>query len=146
MDAVMALRGLPATDKLVLLALAYCENHLTGDTHPSVPTLARLTGLTGRGVQKALRRLEEAGHLLTVRGDGRTSSRYKVTVAARRGGASGSPQGRTRFTAGVNVVRPNKEENPGRRTSARERDRERHLEAVDREELNDGLTEWERNA
>lgn len=53
---------LPATDKLVLLALADWSND-QGHCWPSISQLAEKCGLTDRGVQKVLVRLESDGHI-----------------------------------------------------------------------------------
>jgi hypothetical protein len=53
---------LPATDKLVLLALADWSND-TGHCWPSIRQLCVKCGLTDRGVQKCLARLEAGGHI-----------------------------------------------------------------------------------
>lgn len=50
---------LPPPLKAVLVALAHRHNAKTGQINPSVETLAIMTGLSERGVQRALRDLEQ---------------------------------------------------------------------------------------
>lgn len=49
--------------KAVLLHLANCANHQTGDCHPSVEHLADETELGPRTVRRALKELEAAGYI-----------------------------------------------------------------------------------
>jgi hypothetical protein len=78
------------TDKVLLLGIA---NHADADGHnawPSVATLARYANLEPRGVKKALRRLEEQGHILIAENRGgnadtrsdRRPNRYTVVMNA----------------------------------------------------------------
>lgn len=52
---------LAPTERLVLLALAMHRDRRTGACFPSIDTVARLVGLAPRGVQRSIRKLEEAG-------------------------------------------------------------------------------------
>lgn len=53
---------LPATEKLVMLALADCAND-EGECWPSIATLMRKTGVSERTVQRATKAIEEGGHM-----------------------------------------------------------------------------------
>lgn len=68
-------------ERLVLLAIADCANAAGYDAWPSMTELCRKTRLSERGVQKAIRRLEEMGELqvLANAGRGRTN-RYRVVM------------------------------------------------------------------
>jgi hypothetical protein len=77
---------LPPTDKFVLIAIADRVNDKRGGVAwPSIPRLVAMTGYDRRTVQKALRRLQDSGHLEVVeKARGRRSARYRI----RRGGAA----------------------------------------------------------
>jgi hypothetical protein len=109
------LRGLifelqiPASLKLVLLAMAdHARDDGTG-CYPSVELLARKTSQSRRGVQKIMRRLEEAGLISpsrVSRGGPRRSTEYKITLAnSERGSLFASTQPRTpgRLTANASA-------------------------------------------
>lgn len=68
-------------ERLVLLAIADCANASGYDAWPSMTELCRKTLLSERGVQKAIRRLEEMGELkvTALGGRGRTN-RYQVLM------------------------------------------------------------------
>lgn len=78
-------------DRLLLLAIADHAGDHGGDAWPSVPTLARKTGVSERSVQRGIARLEAGGHLLVERGKGKGgTNRYKVVMPP-AGGANASP-------------------------------------------------------
>lgn len=58
------------TDKLLLIGIANHANADGGEAWPSVETLARYSCLQPRGVQRALRRLEDAGVIVVHRQEG----------------------------------------------------------------------------
>lgn len=66
-----------STEKLVLLVLANYANDVGDSCYPGMGTLQRQTGLSDRGIQKALRRLEQAGHLRVIHRKG-TSNRFRL--------------------------------------------------------------------
>lgn len=93
------------TEKLVLLVLADCHNDETGRCFPGLAYLSKVTGLTRRGIQKAINKLETAGIIHVQRGNG-VSSTYQLP-------ASPYADQRTTFTrepdAPVNEGRPTDE-------------------------------------
>lgn len=71
------------TERLVLLALADSADDTGANAWPSVATLARKTRVDERTVQRIIRRLEEAGHLVVeATSGGRRSNRYTVVMHA----------------------------------------------------------------
>lgn len=120
---------LPASEKLVALKLADCADDQGRNSYPAVATIAAVCGLTRRGVQKVLRRLEERGCIEAQAGQPTRCAtvvyrvRLEAIVTAHdappaeaegandvRGGEPGSrepssPGGRTTFAGGANVVR-----------------------------------------
>src|SRR6185369_3449935 len=61
---------LPASDKLVLLALADCAND-EGHCWPGLSTLCEKTGRCRRSLQDSLRALDAAGHITRVENPGK---------------------------------------------------------------------------
>jgi hypothetical protein len=82
MSAVWHRSGQEGKNLLVLLALADNANEDTGYAWPSVATLARKSRMSERSVQRALRDLEEAKEISTVRAGGRVNGAYRSTVYA----------------------------------------------------------------
>jgi Helix-turn-helix domain len=83
MGAVFDL-DIPASWKLVLLAMADHAHDDGTSCYPSIETLARKTSQSRRGVQKIMRRLEEAGLIepsKVSRGGRRRSTEYTLTLA-----------------------------------------------------------------
>ena len=112
MAAVFEL-DIAASEKLVLLAMAdHARDDGTG-CYPSIELLARKTSQSRRGVQKIMRRLEEAGLIApssVSRGGPRRSTEYKLTLAnSERGSLFASTQPRTPVHASANVGAPNSE-------------------------------------
>lgn len=70
LSAVFECRAFTPHEKLVMLALADHADE-AGRCFPSIARLALRTGMSGRGVQKVLRRLEERGFLRTDMNGGR---------------------------------------------------------------------------
>jgi hypothetical protein len=89
MTAVFKLE-IPATQKLVLLAMAdHAHNDGTG-CYPSVGRLARKTSLSIRGVQTTLRRLEKAGFIVPQgksKGGSGVTTEYNLTLQQGAAGA-----------------------------------------------------------
>jgi hypothetical protein len=78
-------------DRLLLLAIADHAGDDGGDAWPSVPTLARKTGMSERTVQRGIGRLVDGGHLAVDRCAGRRgTNRYRVLMPP-AGGATVSP-------------------------------------------------------
>lgn len=73
-------QGLTKADVLTLAALIEYRNSKSGESWPSVPSLACVTKLSQRCIQLALRRLENGGHIATRLGGGRTSNTYEVLL------------------------------------------------------------------
>lgn len=72
--------------RLVLLAIADCANATGWDAWPSMAELCRKTRLSERGVQKAIRRLEEMGELMVTVNSGRgRTNRYRVVMETPNG-------------------------------------------------------------
>src|SRR4051794_1477698 len=88
----------------VLNYLARCMNHGDGRCFPRVATIARMTGLGERCVQKCLRWLERAGLLTPVRRGGRLSSLYVLHVGRSPRIAEVAPRGEPGAPLEVNVV------------------------------------------
>jgi hypothetical protein len=108
-------RELPPAAALVLLALARRHNQETGRCDPSTARIAQDTGLTRRGVQKALRKLEELRIIQTVfrkrstgRGRQDMNSRYRISGGANSAGSGGEQSSHTP----ANRVRTKKEYRP----------------------------------
>ena len=85
---------LPANEKIVLLALADCENGQTALCIPGQERLAEMSSMSVRTVQRMLARLEERGY---IRRERRTSaiSGYRTSdsyVLALRDNLSGKPE------------------------------------------------------
>ena len=73
-------------DRLLLLAIADHAGDDGDDAWPSVPTLARKTGISERSVQRGISRLVDGGHLAVTRCAGRNgTNRYRVLMAPPRG-------------------------------------------------------------
>lgn len=69
------------SELLVLLAIADCASDDGTKAWPSVATLARKCRVDGRTVQRIIRRLSEAGHLVVeASAGGRGSNRYAVVM------------------------------------------------------------------
>lgn len=80
MSAVFESRTLGPTDRLVLLALADHAGD-DGSCYPSIARLCQRTGLGERAVQKALKRLRDAGQITAKIGGGRgNSTLYTITL------------------------------------------------------------------
>jgi hypothetical protein len=80
MDAAFACPDLAALERLVLLSLARHADD-AGVCWPSVARLARMTGLSARRVQYALRDLEKRGMIrVTGRSGPRSGNRYLLTL------------------------------------------------------------------
>ncbi|MBS7790088.1 helix-turn-helix domain-containing protein [Roseococcus sp. SDR] len=79
---VRALKA-PPTHKLILWALADMANKRS-QCWPSMSALADATGLSDRGIQKAIPVMVEAGLLRVERSAGRRSNRYILTLAEPR--------------------------------------------------------------
>jgi hypothetical protein len=70
------------TDRLVLLAVADCASDDGGNAFPSMAALVAKTGLTDRGIQKAMIRLKHLGELKVFPNAGpRGCNRYKVVMS-----------------------------------------------------------------
>lgn len=102
---------LPAVEKLVLLAMAdHARDDGTG-CYPSVGTLARKTSQSRRGVQKIMRRLEQAGWIAPSKlSKGRRANEYRITLANREPGSLFPPtQPRTTGPSTANHSASNRE-------------------------------------
>lgn len=118
---------LPANEKLVLLALANCENAHTQVIVPGQERIAVMASMSVRSVQRMLSKLEERGlvlreHRYDARGK-RTSDTYQLAVAGRELGdnLSGSENTTTRQKTGDNLTRvAGKREENQREKKARE--------------------------
>lgn len=71
--------GIPASAKYVLLCLCNCHNRVTGECFPSIPYVAKMTGLNRKTVIQWLLWLEENGLCEVVRRDG-TANRYRLKM------------------------------------------------------------------
>lgn len=72
--------------KVALLCLAEHHNESSGRLHPSHARIARMTGLTRRGVQKAIQQLADAGLLKVVartQGGAQLSNCYVLAMTRR---------------------------------------------------------------
>lgn len=126
-----ALREAPVEAKGDLLALIVLADHAHDDgdgAYPSVETIARLSRLSLRGAQKALRNLEAAG-LISARVRPGTTTLYRVliTPAAVAGvhplrPATSDADPRNQRSKGVHPVRPNRKEPSRTVRSAQARD------------------------
>ncbi|MEL6963422.1 MAG: helix-turn-helix domain-containing protein [Pseudomonadota bacterium] len=92
---IWEVRGLKATDKLVLLALADHAND-EGECWPSMARLAEKCDMTPRGVRNVIRRLEDVGYVATETSSGRTNNRYTINPVPKQltlfGGANSEPR------------------------------------------------------
>jgi hypothetical protein len=112
MSAVFDL-DVPSSEKLVLLAMAdHARDDGTG-CYPSIELLARKTSRSRRGVQKIMRRLEDAGLISpsrVSRGGPRRSTEYTLTLANReQGSLFSSAQPRTAGPETANPSASNRE-------------------------------------
>ena len=62
-----SVQGLTSGEKLILLALADCENSADGECHPSTNRLSHLTGQSQSSVFKNLERLRSKGLIVSER-------------------------------------------------------------------------------
>ncbi len=106
MNCVWALSDLSPFQKLVLVALADRAND-EGVCWPSIETLSKKTGMTGRGVQKTIRTLEEFGLLERQETTGR-SNKY-VLILPLNPVHPQEDDPRTTFTPPLNTVHPTPE-------------------------------------
>lgn len=101
---------LPASEKLVLLALSDHADDAGNHCFPSVSRLVRKTSMTRRGVQIVLRRLEAKGKIRAI--GNRPDGTVEYIVTLDRGGERYSRgerntfagEGRTKFAGGANTV------------------------------------------
>jgi biotin operon repressor len=110
MGAVFDL-DVPATEKLVLLAMAdHARDDGTG-CYPSIDLLARKTSQSRRGVQKIVRRLEQSGLIVPSKvSQGRRATEYKLTIINREPGSLfNSAQPRTAGHPTANASASNRE-------------------------------------
>ena len=71
--------GLPAIEKLVLLAMADYANDGGQSIYPSVATMAKKCGMSTRGVQQIIKRLMDKGYIeLEKKGGGRLANLWKI--------------------------------------------------------------------
>lgn len=91
---------LPPMQKLVLLTMSSHADDDGGSCYPSVERIAARTGLTRRGTQKILRRLEDSRLLVPMASQPGSSRNYHIRIP--QGGEQGSQGERTRFTGGAN--------------------------------------------
>lgn len=69
------------TQRLVLLAIADCANDRGADAYPATSTIAKKTGLSERGVRKAIAELETLGELkVDYKAGPKGCNRYRVTI------------------------------------------------------------------
>jgi hypothetical protein len=120
-EAITAVLAIPpeaitATERLVLLVMAWYADSNGRDSFPAVPTVTKRSSLTRRAVQKALRRLAEKGYLVVVGQRSRGALNYSIRLAAlehceprsqskARDCERRSQSPRTTFTRGANHVR-----------------------------------------
>ena len=86
--------------KMVLVRLADRADDATGIAWPGVASIARDCGMSRRGVQKALRQLQEAKLIEHVEG-GRWTRTYRLLILRE----PGSPPGRTPCASPANDIR-----------------------------------------
>jgi hypothetical protein len=96
----------PPTQRFVLLAIADCANDRGSDAYPAVSTLAAKTGLSERGVRKAIAELEKSGELqVSYKAGPKGCNRYRVVMRNPEQGSGNPEQGSTSENTG-NVVHP----------------------------------------
>lgn len=103
--------GLKPTERLVAYMLADHHNDTTSRCDPSVALLAEETGLDERSVSRAIRRMEETGHL-TVRRNGGTRNSYDLHPRQSAGAPPAESHPRHKVTPGRESVLP-PAESPG---------------------------------
>ena len=106
MNCVWSLTDLSPFQKLVLVALADRAND-EGVCWPSIETLSKKTGMTGRGVQKTIRTLEEIGLLQRQESTGRSNKYVLILPLNTVHPQEDDP--RTTFTPPLNTVHPTPE-------------------------------------
>lgn len=80
MSAVFAYPDFAPHEKLVMLALADHADELN-ECFPSIARLVRMTGMSERGVQQVIRRLEQRGFIVTRSNAGRKgSNRFRLCL------------------------------------------------------------------
>lgn len=91
MSAVFACPDFEPHEKLVMLALADHADELH-ECFPSVARLARMTGMSDRGVRKVIRRLEDRGFIVTKANAGRKgSNRFSLRLPVALAGVTPEP-------------------------------------------------------
>jgi biotin operon repressor len=91
---------LPPGEKLMWLTLANYADENGTNCYPGVNRVKNETGMTRRGVQKIMRRLENAGLLVPVRIRRGRSTEYKIMLGGERSSQVGSEQGSHRERCG----------------------------------------------
>jgi hypothetical protein len=76
----------PAGEKSVIIALAWCQNDLSGVSWPGLTYLQKFTCHSRSTVQRAIKNLERDGLLRVDRGTGASSSRYRLQLPKDMGG------------------------------------------------------------
>ena len=104
---VMQGSELPATRRMVLLALADCHNEQTGRCDPSLELMIQKTGLDRHSVPKSIRELESAGLIVVKRAVGKRSSYTLLTSTENRTATSAENHTSTENpTSGENNTAP----------------------------------------
>lgn len=98
--------SLPASDKIVLLALADCAND-EGKCWPGIKTLCAKTSKTERTVQASIKRLVEAGHLSRREIHGR-GCKYLVHPRSNCAPAKPAPPQKTTKTPAKSAGKPSR--------------------------------------
>lgn len=77
--------------RTVLAAIA-CHSNKNGSAFPSIATIADLAGVSRRGAQKAINRLEQLGEITIQRGKGRgNASIYSLKIKGEHSNTKGEP-------------------------------------------------------
>lgn len=100
--AVYSRKDIPATRRMVLLALAECHNGQTGQCNPSFDELVRMTGMKRDTITSSIRGLEQSGLMTINRGHGVKSS-YQLAIQTSAEMVT-SPEIRTSPENGLGVV------------------------------------------
>lgn len=90
---------LPTGERMVLLAMADFANDAGSSIYPSIATLSKKCGLSPRGTQQLIKRLQEKGYIeLEKKGGGRLANSWRI-IPERFEGCS-------TFTPAVHTVHP----------------------------------------
>lgn len=125
--------AIPATEKLVLIAMADHAHTDGGGCYPSVETLTKKTSLSRRSIQRALRNAEKAGLLTPVsksRGGRHVTTEYRLNWETQSKPVSKQNTSVTRFATRETASKLSRDSaNGDPKTATQRREKQRHSDA-----------------